>query len=104
MFDNFVENANKFLSRLFGSRNQRLLRTFQPLVDQIRGLEPEFQRLTEAELRAKTVRGGRTRVGATAIDGEDRVREVARMLGGEAVTPTAIGHARELLGGRAPRR
>ncbi|MBI3268348.1 MAG: preprotein translocase subunit SecA [Planctomycetes bacterium] len=54
MFDNFIENANKFLSRLFGSRNQRILRTLHPLVEHIRGLEPEYQKLTDAQLRAKT--------------------------------------------------
>jgi DNA repair protein RecN (Recombination protein N) len=49
---------------------------------------------------AKSVRAGRTRVSVGALDGDTRVREVARMLGGEAVTRTALGHARELLGGR----
>lgn len=46
---------------------------------------------------AKTVRAGRTRVSAVALDGEERVAEVARMLGGEA-TSEALRHARELLG------
>ena len=50
---------------------------------------------------AKTVRAGRTRVSATALTGDARVREVARMLGGEA-TNEALRHARELLA-RAPR-
>jgi len=45
---------------------------------------------------AKTVRGGRARVTAIALDGEERVTEVARMLGGEA-TSEALRHARELL-------
>jgi DNA repair protein RecN (Recombination protein N) len=44
----------------------------------------------------KTVRGGRTRVAAVALAGDDRVAEVARMLGGEA-TSEARRHARELL-------
>jgi DNA repair protein RecN (Recombination protein N) len=51
---------------------------------------------------AKTVRAGRTRVTAAALTGEERVREVARMLGGEA-TNEALRHARELLA-RAPRK
>ena len=51
---------------------------------------------------AKTVRAGRTRVSATALTGDERVREVARMLGGEA-TNEALRHARELLA-RAPRK
>jgi DNA repair protein RecN (Recombination protein N) len=51
---------------------------------------------------AKTVRAGRTRVTAAALTGDERVREVARMLGGEA-TNEALRHARELLA-RAPRK
>ena len=52
---------------------------------------------------AKAVRAGRTRVSAVALDGEDRVAEIARMLGG-AATGEALRHARELLGrGKAAR-
>jgi DNA repair protein RecN (Recombination protein N) len=49
---------------------------------------------------AKVVRAGRARVSVEPLAGEARVREIARMLAGEAVTRTALGHARELLGGR----
>ena len=45
----------------------------------------------------KTVRGGRTRVSVESLSGEARVEEIARMLGGDRVTDTARGHARELL-------
>lgn len=51
---------------------------------------------------AKSVRGGRTRVAAMPLEGDDRVSEVARMLGGDAASSTALGHARTLLGGRKP--
>jgi DNA repair protein RecN (Recombination protein N) len=49
---------------------------------------------------AKTVRNGRTRVTVDGLDGDARVREIARMLSGDSVTPTALRHARELLGAR----
>jgi DNA repair protein RecN (Recombination protein N) len=52
---------------------------------------------------AKSVRAGRTRVAATPLAGEERVGEVARMLGGDAASSTALGHARTLLGGRKGR-
>ncbi len=51
-------------------------------------------------LVAKSVRAGRTRVAAEVLNGQDRVAEIARMLGGEAASTAALGHARELLGGR----
>jgi DNA repair protein RecN (Recombination protein N) len=55
---------------------------------------------------SKSVRGGRTRVAAAALDRDSRVDEVARMLGGPAAT--AREHARTLLasgrtGGRGRR-
>src|SRR5690625_1765180 len=42
------------LRRFFGSRNDRLLRQYQRLVDQINALEPQMQALDDKSLRAKT--------------------------------------------------
>jgi len=43
----------KWLGSLTDS-NEKELKRFQPLVDEINSLEPEFQKLSDAELRAKT--------------------------------------------------
>ena len=43
----------KWLSSLIDS-NEKELRRLQPLVDDVNELEPEFEKLTDAELRAKT--------------------------------------------------
>ncbi|MFW6118343.1 MAG: preprotein translocase subunit SecA, partial [Chloroflexota bacterium] len=43
----------KWLSNLIDS-NEKELKRLQPVVDQINSLEPEFEKLTDAELRAKT--------------------------------------------------
>jgi DNA repair protein RecN (Recombination protein N) len=53
----------------------------------------------------KTVRGGRTRTTVAALTGDDRVEEIARMLGGPSTTTAAREHARDLLGAarRGPR-
>jgi len=45
----------------------------------------------------KTVSGGRTRTAITPLGIEERIEEIARMLGGEKITPTALDHAREML-------
>jgi preprotein translocase subunit SecA len=42
------------LKALFGSRNDRLLKTYRKRVEQINALEPEFQKLTDEQLQAKT--------------------------------------------------
>jgi DNA repair protein RecN (Recombination protein N) len=45
----------------------------------------------------KQVTRGRTQTDVDALSEAARVEEVARMLGGETVTPTARQHAREML-------
>jgi len=45
---------DKFLTRVFGSSNQRFLKSIQPLVEKINSLEPSVKKLSDAELRART--------------------------------------------------
>jgi preprotein translocase subunit SecA len=45
---------SKFFSRLFGSRNDRFLRSCQQVVTQVNALESAMQALSDGELRAKT--------------------------------------------------
>ena len=40
--------------KLFGTRSQREIKRIQPLVDKVLGLEEEFKKLTDEELKAKT--------------------------------------------------
>jgi preprotein translocase subunit SecA len=42
------------LTQIFGSRNQRLLKQYQKTVREINALEPQIEKLTDAELQAKT--------------------------------------------------
>ena len=46
----------------------------------------------------KSVRAGRTRATVGSLKADERIEEIARMLGGEPPTAAALGHARELLG------
>ena len=46
---------------------------------------------------SKAVSGGRTRTAISEVEGEDRISEVARMLGGEKLTSVVRRHAEELL-------
>ena len=43
-----------FLQKIFGSRNQRLVKQYQKTVTAINALEPQIEQLTDDELRAKT--------------------------------------------------
>ncbi|MBW2083570.1 MAG: preprotein translocase subunit SecA, partial [Deltaproteobacteria bacterium] len=44
----------KVIKGIFGSKNERELKRIAPIVDKINSLEPDFQRLSDDELRAKT--------------------------------------------------
>ncbi|MFC5500476.1 preprotein translocase subunit SecA [Caenimonas terrae] len=60
--------ATNLLTKIFGSRNDRLLKQYSKTVERINALEPEFEKLSDDELRAKTEEF-RTRVaGGEALD------------------------------------
>ena len=46
--------AKNILTKIFGSRNDRLLKTYRKTVERINGLEPKFEKLSDDELRAQT--------------------------------------------------
>ena len=47
--------ASNFLTKIFGSRNDRLLKTYRKVVAQVNAQESGFEALTDDALRAKTV-------------------------------------------------
>lgn len=46
--------ATTFLTKIFGSRNDRLLKTYRKTVERINGLEAKFEKLSDDELKAQT--------------------------------------------------
>ncbi|MGE0097045.1 MAG: preprotein translocase subunit SecA [Hydrogenophaga sp.] len=46
--------ATTFLTKIFGSRNDRLLKTYRKTVERINALEPKYEKLNDDELRAQT--------------------------------------------------
>ncbi|MFP7722556.1 preprotein translocase subunit SecA [Lysobacter sp. A3-1-A15] len=59
---------NNLLTRVFGSRNDRLLRQLQRTVVRINALEPEMEKLSDAELQAKTPEFQQRVAGGEALD------------------------------------
>ena len=45
---------NTLIGKVFGTKNEREVKKLMPIVQQINALEPEIQKLSDAELRAKT--------------------------------------------------
>ncbi|MEP6772681.1 MAG: preprotein translocase subunit SecA, partial [Polaromonas sp.] len=46
--------ASNILTKIFGSRNDRLLKTYRKTVERINALEIQYEKLTDDQLRAKT--------------------------------------------------
>jgi preprotein translocase subunit SecA len=45
---------NKLIGKVFGTKNERVIKSLMPRVEAINALEPQMQKLTDAELRGKT--------------------------------------------------
>ena len=71
---------NRFLTSIFGSRNERVLRQLGKVVTQINALEPKFQAMSDAELRAQT------------DEFRDRLRNGAKL---DSLIPEAFATVRE---------
>ncbi|KAF1686025.1 preprotein translocase subunit SecA [Pseudoxanthomonas broegbernensis] len=59
---------NKLLTRVFGSRNERLLRQLDRTVAKINALEPEMQQLSDEALKAKTPEFQQRIAGGESLD------------------------------------
>ncbi len=46
--------VGKVLTKIFGSRNERLLKRFNRMVAQVNAMEPQVQKLTDPQLKART--------------------------------------------------
>jgi preprotein translocase subunit SecA len=90
-----MPSVDKFLTKIFGSSNQRFLKSIQPIIARINELEPSVQKLSDEELRARTAefkeRVARAVEGAT--DKEDRKRREQAIL--DELLPEAFATVRE---------
>jgi len=86
---------DQLLTKVFGSSNQRFLKSIQPLVDKINSLESSMKALSDDDLRAKTAafKEQVQRVVADAQDKEERkVREREAL---DEILPEAFAVVRE---------
>jgi preprotein translocase subunit SecA len=86
---------DKFLTKVFGSSNQRYLKSIQPIIDQINALEPSVKKFSDDELRARTAQFKETvaRAVADARDPEDGKRLEREIL--DELLPEAFATVRE---------
>src|ERR1700721_2681179 len=52
--EGFHSLINTLIGKVFGTKNERVIKTMMPKVEAINALEPQMQKFTDAELRAKT--------------------------------------------------
>jgi DNA repair protein RecN (Recombination protein N) len=99
IFDEIDAGIGGRVADVVGRRLQALGSTFQVLC--ITHL-PQIAAYADSHfLIEKRIEGGRTRTTVTRLEGETRVEEIGRMLGGEGVTATVRSTAQEMLRARA---
>src|ERR1044071_5932388 len=86
---------DKLLTKIFGSENQRYLKSIQPIIHRINELEPSIKKLSDDELRARTVEFKErvAREVADAADMEERKRRERAIL--DEILPEAFAIVRE---------
>ncbi|HSB26970.1 MAG TPA: preprotein translocase subunit SecA, partial [Pyrinomonadaceae bacterium] len=86
---------DKFLTKIFGSNNQRFLKSIQPLVEKINALEPSLKKLSDDELRARTV-AFKDRVKQAVGDTKDKEeRKRLERVALDEILPEAFATVRE---------
>ncbi|MES2509618.1 MAG: preprotein translocase subunit SecA [Pseudomonadota bacterium] len=60
--------ASNILTKIFGSRNDRLLKTYRKTIERINALEPQYEKLDDDQLRAKTEEFKTRVAGGEALD------------------------------------
>ena len=74
---------NTLLGKVFGTKNERVIKALMPNVQAINALEPQIEKLTDAELRAKT------------DEFRQRIQERLSQLAKAAPEPAALAEAEE---------
>src|ERR1044072_2385396 len=86
---------DKFLTKVFGSSNQRYLKTIQPIINRINELEPSVKKLSDEQLRARTVEFKELVARAAAtVAAMEKPKRLARQALDE-LPPEAFAPARE---------
>src|SRR4026208_253695 len=90
-----MSSFDKCLTKLFGSSNQRFLKSINPLVDKINSLESSVQSLSDDELRARTAafKEQVQRAVAVVTDKDERKRRERAVL--DEILPEAFAIVRE---------
>ena len=86
---------DKFLTKVFGSSNQRFLKSIAPMVQEINSLESSIKALTDDQLRAKTAEFKERvqRIVGNTTDKEERKRRERTAL--DEILPEAFAVVRE---------
>ena len=86
---------DKILTKIFGTSNERAIKKLMPMVAQINAFEPEIKKLSDEQLREKTVEF-RARIAArlNGITGEDEIR-AAENAALDELLPEAFAVVRE---------
>jgi DNA repair protein RecN (Recombination protein N) len=100
IFDEVDAGLGGRVAAIVARKLEELSRAYQVIVishlPQIAGRAANHFHIEKSDI------GGRTVTRVVALEGENRVEEIARMLAGEKISSSSIANARELLGHQSP--
>ena len=96
IFDEIDVNIGGKTADIVGDQMREIANNHQLLV--ISHLPQIAVKASHHFIVTKELQNNRTAVSVTSVSGDERVEEVARMLGGKDLTSVTVDHARELLG------
>lgn len=88
-----IDKVGKLITKIFGSKSDKDIKTIQPIVDQIKAFGPEMEKLSDDELKAKT-EGFKARIQEATKETRSEIDEIKARL--ENIEDLEPGEHRDL--------
>ncbi len=74
-----IDKVGKLITKIFGSKSEKDIKSIQPIVDKIKSYGPEMEKLSDEQLKAKT-EGFRNQIKEATKDTREQIEEVKKQL------------------------
>lgn len=88
-----IDKVGKLITKIFGSKSEKDIKTIQPIVEQIKAFGPEMEKLSDDELKAKT-EGFKAKIQEATKETRSQIDEIKVKL--ENIEDLAPGEHRDL--------
>ena len=74
-----IDKVGKLITKIFGSKSEKDIKSIQPIVDQIKSFGPEMEKLSDEQLKAKT-EGFRNQIQEATKETREQIAEIKKQL------------------------